>query len=78
LSTLRVQVVQDLAELGYSLAVQRVLAEKAEIDWNYVSQVERGERNIALMNLLRMAEALDVNTGELLSDLTTASRPLGS
>ena len=53
-------------ELGWS---QRVLAEEAGMDWSYVSQVERGERNIALMNILRIAKALRINPADLVRDL---------
>lgn len=52
--------------LGWS---QRVLAEQAAMDWSYVAQVERGERNIALMNILRLAKALAVDPAELVSGL---------
>jgi transcriptional regulator with XRE-family HTH domain len=53
-------------ELGWS---QRVLAENAEMDWSYTAQVERGERNLALLNILRLAEALDLDPGELMKGL---------
>jgi transcriptional regulator with XRE-family HTH domain len=53
-------------KLGWS---QRVLAESAGMDWSYVSQVERGERNIALMNIVRIAKALQINPAELVRDL---------
>lgn len=53
-------------ELGLS---QRVLAEKAGMDWSYVAQCERGERNLALGNLARLAIALEVDLGELLQGL---------
>lgn len=42
------------------------------MDWSYVSQVERGERNIALMNILRLALALEIDAGELVGGLTPA------
>jgi transcriptional regulator with XRE-family HTH domain len=54
------------SELGWS---QRVLAEEAGMDWSYVSQVERGERNIALLNILRLAKALRMNPADLVRDL---------
>lgn len=48
---------------------QRVLAEKAGMDWSYVAQAERGERNIALANMARLAIALEVDLGDLLQGL---------
>jgi transcriptional regulator with XRE-family HTH domain len=53
-------------ELGWS---QRVLAETAGLDWSYVAQVERGERNIALLNTLRLALALGMDPAELVRGL---------
>lgn len=53
-------------ELGLS---QRVLAEKADLDWSYVAQAERGERNIALANMAKLAIALEVDLGDLLRGL---------
>lgn len=55
-------------ELGWS---QRYLAEVAEMDWSYVAQVERGERNLSFLNLVRLAAALEVD----LSDLVRGIRP---
>ena len=49
-------------ELGYS---QRALADRAGLDWSYTAQVERGERNVALLNILRIARALDMDAGDL-------------
>jgi transcriptional regulator with XRE-family HTH domain len=48
---------------------QEKLAAKAGIDRTYVGGAERGERNVALVNIVRLAEALDVPTAELLSSL---------
>lgn len=44
---------------------QRLLAERAEMDWSYVAQVERGERNISLLNVHRLADALGISPAEL-------------
>jgi len=46
------------------------LAEEAGLHRTYIGSVERGERNISLVNILVLAEALDVDAGELVTDLT--------
>src|SRR5947209_10417975 len=46
---------------------QERLAELAGLHRNYVSSVERGERNISLLNIDKLAKALDVPAGQLLA-----------
>ena len=46
---------------------QEQLAEGADLHPNYVSSVERGERNISICNIERIAIALDVGMAELVS-----------
>jgi transcriptional regulator with XRE-family HTH domain len=48
---------------------QEKLAELADLHTNYVSSVERGERNIGLHNIARLAYALDLPVSELVSSL---------
>jgi transcriptional regulator with XRE-family HTH domain len=48
---------------------QEKLAAKAGIDRTYVGGAERGERNVALVNIVRLAEALDITPSELLKNL---------
>lgn len=39
------------------------------MDWSYVAQVERGERNVALLNMLRLADALDTDLARLVEGI---------
>ena len=45
---------------------QEKLAAKAGIDRTYVGGAERGERNVALVNIVRLAEALEIAPADLL------------
>lgn len=40
---------------------QEALALKADLDRTYISGVERGLRNISLLNIVRLAKALDTS-----------------
>jgi transcriptional regulator with XRE-family HTH domain len=44
---------------------QEALAHAAGLDRSYVGQVERGERNVSLDNIHRLAEALRCAVGDL-------------
>jgi transcriptional regulator with XRE-family HTH domain len=44
---------------------QTKLAELAGLNRNYVGDVERGVRNPCLDNIIKLADALDVNPSEL-------------
>jgi transcriptional regulator with XRE-family HTH domain len=54
-------------ERGYS---QEELAERARLHRNYVGGVERGERNVALENIVKLAKALSVPPRDLFSDFS--------
>ena len=45
---------------------QESLAALAQLDRSYMSSVERGLRNISVLNLARIATALDVSVWQLL------------
>jgi transcriptional regulator with XRE-family HTH domain len=49
-------------ERGYS---QEELAERAGLHRNYVGGIERGERNVALENIAKLAKALSVRSRDL-------------
>jgi len=52
-------------EHGYS---QEKLAERAGLHRNYIGGVERGERNVGLENIVKLARALSVSPRELFAD----------
>ncbi len=54
-------------ERGYS---QEELAERASLHRNYVGGIERGERNVALENIIKLAKALSVKPGDLFTDFS--------
>ncbi|NUQ64679.1 MAG: helix-turn-helix transcriptional regulator [Pirellulales bacterium] len=56
----RVRSMRERAGLG-----QEALAAKAGIHRTYMGGVERGERNLCLKNILRLAEALGVHPRDL-------------
>lgn len=65
-----------LERLGFRLREMRTaagltqaqLAGKCGLHRTFVGSVERGERNLALLSLRRIAKALRVSPGELLVD----------
>ncbi len=52
-------------ELGMS---QEKLAESTGLHRTYVGSVERGERNVSIDNMERIAEALDMSLGDFFSE----------
>jgi transcriptional regulator with XRE-family HTH domain len=53
-------------ELGLS---QEKLADACGLHWSFVGQVERGQRNITLYNIVRLAHGLQLDPGELIQGL---------
>jgi transcriptional regulator with XRE-family HTH domain len=50
---------------------QEKLAAKAGLDRTYVGGAERGERNVALVNIARLADALGIRPSQLLEPFET-------
>jgi transcriptional regulator with XRE-family HTH domain len=48
---------------------QEALAREIDIHWTFLGQVERGQRNLSLHNLLKIAAGLGVDPSELVAGL---------
>ena len=48
---------------------QEKLAELAELHRNYVEGVERGDRNVSLVNIVKLAHGLNVRTDKLVETI---------
>jgi transcriptional regulator with XRE-family HTH domain len=48
---------------------QELLAEKAGVHRTYIGGIERGLRNVALVNIARIAKALRVSLSEFFAEL---------
>lgn len=59
------------SELGYS---QEAFADKVGLHRTYIGSFERGERNLSLQNLVRIANALDLSLSSLLTEAEAALR----
>ncbi|HVM41469.1 MAG TPA: helix-turn-helix transcriptional regulator [Acidimicrobiia bacterium] len=58
---------QRRQELGLS---QEALGQRAGLHPTYIGGIERGERNLSLHNILKVARALEIDAGELMRGLT--------
>lgn len=48
---------------------QEELADRAELHRTYIGMIERAEKNITILNLMKISKALNVNIKELLDEL---------
>ena len=66
----------DIVAFGQHLRVlrlergltQEALADAAGLHWTYIGQIERGERNLTLKNVIRLGRGLGVEPGAMLDD----------
>ncbi len=52
---------------------QEEMASRCGLHRTYYGSVERGERNVALQNIVRIADALEIDPSELVGGLTLGS-----
>ena len=64
-----------LLQLGMAIRSQRnaaglsqeALADAAGIDRSHMGKIERGERNVTLLNVLKISKALNIKASEILA-----------
>jgi len=62
---------KKIREIRSSLALsQEELAEKAGVHRTYIGMIERGEKNVTIITIQRLAHALDVNIEYIISGLS--------
>jgi len=66
----RVQLGQTVRKQRKALGLsQEGLAEKADLHWTYIGGIERGERNVSLLNIAKIARALGITPARLLANI---------
>lgn len=53
---------------------QEELAERAGLHRTYVGGIEQGRRNLSLLNIMRIAKALEIEPKELLSPMSECEK----
>lgn len=67
---------RDLMRIGGAVRAKRKamemsqeeLADMAGIDRSHMGRIERGERNVSLLNMIRIAKAISCKPSEILND----------
>ena len=54
---------------------QEALAREIDVHWTFLGQVERGQRNLSLHNLLKIAAGLGIDPSELVTGLQPPGTP---
>jgi transcriptional regulator with XRE-family HTH domain len=63
---IRVRFGKTLRQRRYKLGVsQEAFADMCELDRTYIGGIERGERNVALVNIEKLAKTLRISVSEL-------------
>lgn len=62
------------AARGFS---QEAFAQEAKLNRAYMGGVERGQRNVGVLNLYRIAETLDMSLSELFAEMEISKRQDG-
>lgn len=47
---------------------QELLAHQANIDRSHMGKIERGERNVTVLNILRIADALGIDPSDIFGE----------
>ena len=53
---------------------QESLADLSQLDRTYISSVERGHRNVSLINIVRLSVALECKSSDLLTPIDRANK----
>jgi transcriptional regulator with XRE-family HTH domain len=66
----RVQLGRTVRKRRQALGLsQEGLAEKADLHWTYIGGIERGERNVGLVNIVKISRALGITPARLLANV---------
>lgn len=57
--------------------LRQLILRRANLHWTYIGGIERGELNLSLVNIVRIARALEVTPSKLLTGVT-CSAPVGN